>query len=299
MTWLPKLQSWCIVPEKNDIRKFTKAHQFLQQNPSVKNEILNHDFRIPQTSFRVRVLSVDKNGNKIDKIALIGLISDWCLLDVLDIEDEGKEKQSYIVRFKTSVSAHVITKIANLQTEVVDEIPKDARVPLVYIQGIGIDVMDDEIISFFRTLTPILKVKTVQKGNVVVRILKLPSIKNALMISQRANHENFKNFKMTVSHQYKSSVTRCFFITSIIKTSLQQDDVNQEVSSFGEIETLFTRMNGSLPEFYIKMKEKSDAKLACGIMNGRSYDNAILTAIFITPEYFDELFNSTSKQVDA
>ena len=39
------------------------------------------------------------------------------------------------------------------------------------------------------------------------------------------------------------------------------------------------------------MKSLSDAKLACGIMNNRSFDNVTLKAVFLSQEYFNDLCN--------
>ncbi|OHT17653.1 hypothetical protein TRFO_00935 [Tritrichomonas foetus] len=314
MTLIPALQSWCIIPSKDPQTKFTKAHQYLQRNPSVANELKKREQLNRLSAFRVKIKGVvnDENENEADKgsnttfdvlsnehqvikisaIDIINSITFWNLTDILDIQElpDG----DFEVKFKTAISAHVMTRIPIFQANVLDQVPKTARVPLVFIQGIGPEKSEDEIRSFFRHIAPILKIKFIQRGKMAFHILKLSSIHNVLEIIHQ-NHSTFgpnqKN-KMIITHQYKSTVTRCFFISSILKISLSQEDVSEQVSNFGDIECIFTRKIGDYPEFYVKMRNIKDARLACGAMNGRTFENVEITAVFITTQYFDELFNS-------
>ncbi|KAK8870530.1 hypothetical protein M9Y10_008414 [Tritrichomonas musculus] len=331
MTCIPNLQSWCIIPSKKDSHKFTKAHQYLQRNPAAAKLVINHDhfFYKHLSCFRIRVKSykndiavdpsidvlsnsIDQENSLITASDLLGIIRKWNLIDVLDIQEENSSSQklnSFIIVFKTAVSAHVMTKLKKfpdllsknitISTEEIDPIPNNARVPLVYLQGIGPETSDEAIRHFFRDMSFILKIKKYQRGTVFIHILKLPSIQNAINLSKQVNEGKltnsvFNNSSQTyiiASHQYKSTITQCFFISSNEINSLKKEDVYSEVSKFGEIESLFSRNNNNLWEFYVKMKSLSDAKIACGSMNNRTFDNVTLKAVFISNEYFDDFYN--------
>lgn len=335
MTCIPSLQSWCIIPSKKDVYKFTKAHQYLQRNPAAAKRVIDRDhvFYRHLSFYRIRIISQkneNSNDSSLDILSnpstdenmlitasnIINVIQKWKLVDVLDIQEENtsNDSNSFIVIFKTAISAHVMTKLIKfpeliqknitLTIEAIDPIPEDARVPLVYIQGIGPDISDDAIRNFFRDMSFILKIERYQKGNIYFHIIKLPSVRSAINLTKQINEGKFtrSNFAafdgisgygpqsfIVSSHQYKSTITQCFFITSDEKSSLKSEDVYSEVSKFGEIDTLFTRNNNNLCEFYIKMNSISDSKLACGVMNNRIFDNVTLKAIFISTDYFNDL----------
>lgn len=335
MQCFPLLQSFCLKPSTEEGHKFTKAHQYIQRNPSVLKKIQLQEKKsvCKPTSYRVLVKvasgkhqkNLDDNSlnhTNIDVLSinpqpaestftaadLLNIIGIWKLYDILDLQEEKTSLNgfltSFLVRFKSPVSAYILTKIEKhpeliegnfiVTAESLDQIPKTARVPLVYIQGINSDASDADIRNFLRTMTPVLKINKYQCGSITAHTLKLSSVEAAIEVSKMLNHQSYGSSSgmMISSHQYKSSVTTCFFIASVVKTSLQIEDLRSEISQIGEIDSIFENTKSAFGEFYIRMKNIKDAKLACGIMNNRSYENVTLSAVFITPEYFEEMHES-------
>lgn len=287
MKCVPQLQSWCLFPRTEKTAKFTKAHEFLQRNPSVIREIEKRErlSRAKKFSYRVTV-------HLQDPLVLLDTLQTWDLLDVLDMKSVDN---AFEIAFRTAVSAHVSTRIPGFHVTPIDEIPKNDRVPLVYIQGIPEGTSDEEIRNFFKTISPVLKIKFLTRGRISVYILKLASIRKALRISETADRESFKGHILTVSHQFKSTVTTCFFLTGTTPGLLSVDVVQPEVSQIGDIDRIFRNDIGSLKEIYVSMKSLSDARLACGIMNRRLFSGETVNACFVSPSYFEELYSENNR----
>ncbi|KAH0793291.1 hypothetical protein GPJ56_002849 [Histomonas meleagridis] len=294
MLCIPALQSWGIIPSDDRTSKFTKAHEYLERHPLVRDQIINNSRVLihRKVSFSVNISNVDVNGNEISLDNILDLLIFWDLTDAYD--SSILPDKTYEFLFRTAISAYTVTKIPHLIANPIDPIPNTARVPLVYIQGIKAETPFEEIHSFFRTIAPILKIKLIKKSNITAHILKFSSVRKALKVSETADREKFNGSTLYVSHQYKSSVTKCFFIQMVSSTpvSLTLDVIEEQVLQFGEIESSFSRVIGPISEFYIKMKNLKDAKLACGIMNHRTYDGVMLTSIFVEEQYFNEMFSS-------
>ena len=287
MKCFPQIQSWCLFPRSEKTAKFTPAHEFLQKNPAARREI---ERRVKMSQARKYVFRVIITG--ADPMAVLDTFQSWDLLDTLDMKavDGGFE-----VAFRTPVSAHVAVRLPGLSGTVIDEIPRAARVPLVYIQGIPEESSEAEIRAFFKTLAPILKIKYVKRGRIGVHILKLSSTRKALRVSETADREKFKGHTLTVSHQFKSTITNCFFLAGISPGLLSVDAVAPEVSQIGEIDRIFRNEIGSLKEIFVCMKSQADARLACGVMNRRLFNGEAVNAYFVAPAYFEELYSESRR----
>jgi hypothetical protein len=282
MKCVPALQSWCIVPS-SAAAKFTKAHEYIQRNPSVISELLRRS-RIPPPTpvFPVSISTSDG----IDPASILDSLQKWDLIDVLDlkIRDESIE-----LVFRTAVSAHVCCRLPDFRATPLTVLPKTARVPLVYVQGIPGDTKSDEIRFFFKSIAPILKLNFVTRNTISAHLLKFSSVRKALRVSETADREKFKGNVLTVSHQYQSTVTRCFFLSGPAPGSLTADSVRAEVAQIGEVAHVFVNAAGPMREVFVAMADVRDARLACGVMNRRIYNGETVHAVFVTAAYFEDV----------
>lgn len=284
MQCYPALQSWCVVPRSNRMDKFTKAHEFLQRNPSVLDRLLKTLKKHPSkpTSFSVVIEKTDE----LTPAVLIDILEKWDLNDVLDLQIHETE---YTVVFRTAISAHAASKLAEFNARCITNIPKTARAPVVYIQGIPSGTSFDEIAAFFQTISPILSIKCVERSDMHVHILKFASERKALRVAETADGERFGTNTMIVSHQYKSTVTSAFFVTTTTPGVLTIDAVGTEVAKIGQIAAIFKNEMGSMGEIFVLMESICDASIACGMMNKRSYAGELVHACFVDPMYFNEV----------
>ena len=220
-------------------------------------------------------------------VAVLERLEYWDLVDILDLKVVG---DGFDVLFRTPESAHVVQKLDEFESSLIDAVPEDARVPAVYIQGIPQHTSRDEIRRFFKTIAPVLNVKYIEKGRIGVHVLKFASTRKALRVSETADREKFGGNTLTVSHQFKSTVTKCFFLSGVIPNLLSVEAVEPEVSQIGPIDRIFKNEMGSLGEVFVSMQEQPDAKLACAIMNKRLFEGETINAYFVDPSYFDELY---------
>ena len=163
MFFEPKLPSFCIKPESDKISKFTQAHEYLETHPYINEQIIKKSCfrnikRIP--NFRVEISNKDLNGQSVDVDDICNLLIYWDLTDAIDFSIGN---DFFIFVFRSAVSAYVSSKIPRIISRVIDEIPKNSRVPIVYVQGIGKNVDFKEIEQFFRNISPILKIKFIEK----------------------------------------------------------------------------------------------------------------------------------------
>jgi hypothetical protein len=285
MRCVPALQSWCLAPTSDGVAKFTPAHEHLQKNPGALAEVLRRA-RIPppRPVYAVRVEAAD-----VTPTSLLATLQQWDVIDVLDLKIEPDFLE---IAFRTPVSAHVATRLPEFRATSLVRLPRTARVPLVYLQGISADTTDDEIRNFFKTIAPILKVKFVSRRTISARILKLASVRKALRVSETADRERFKGSVLTVSHQFKSTITCCFFLSGPSPGLLTVASVESEVAQIGPVERIFINELGPMKEVFVSMADIADARLACGIMNHRIYDGELVNPFFVDPQYFEAVFDA-------
>jgi hypothetical protein len=221
-----------------------------------------------------------------DASAILDLLQRWDLTDVLDLKPLD---DSIRVSFRTPISAHVCCRLPELTAVPLGPISATARVPLVYVQGIPPDTKSEDIRNFFKNIAPILKINHVKRETISVHILKFSSLRKALRVSETADRERFKGNALTVSHQYKSAITNCFFLAGQAPGSLTVASVRAEVATIGGIAHIFVNAAGPLKEVFVSMVERSDAKLACGVMNHRIYNGETVHAVFVDPAYFEDV----------
>jgi hypothetical protein len=285
MRCVPALQSWCLVPTSDGVGKFTHVHEHLQKNPAVLAEVLRRA-RIPppRPVYPVRIEAAD-----VTPTSLLDTLQQWDLIDVVDLKI-GPEFLEIV--FRTPVSANVATRLPEFRATSLVWLPRTARVPLVYIQGIRADTTEDEIRNFFKTIAPILKIKFVSRETISAHILKLSSVRKALRVSETADRERFKGSVLTVSHQFKSTITNCFFLSGPSPGSLTVASVESEVAQIGAIERIFINEIGPMKEVFVSMADIAGARLACGIMNHRIYNGEVVNAFFVDPQYFEAVFDA-------
>jgi hypothetical protein len=278
----PALQSWCIQPANDRSTKFTPAHEYLQRNPAVMTAILRNSRFTPAPVFSV-VLSPDA---ELTPDFVLDTLQKWDLTDVLDLTADLK------LTFRTPVSAHVCCKLQEFKATPLTPIPPTARVPLVYVQGMGPDARPDEIRAFFKTISPILTLKSVERGDIFLHLLRFSSIRKALKVSETADRERFKGNLLTVSHQYKLTVTQFFFLSGPAPGALTCDAVGSEVAQIGEIDRIFVNEAGPMKEVFVSMNDVKSAKLACGAMNHRIYNGEVVNAFFVDGSYFQAVWEA-------
>jgi hypothetical protein len=284
---IPPLQSWCIEPPGQGLIKSTRAHEYLQKNPAVLAEVLRRA-RQPKP---VPVYSVAVARSPDDSLTpgfILDVLQKWDLTDVLDLAIG----EHFEIVFRTPISAHICCKLSEFTARAVTSIPALARVPLVYVQGIGADARPDEIRSFFKTISPILNIKFVQKRGISFHILKFSSVRRALKVSETADRERFKGNLLTVSHQFKMTVTRYFFLSGPAPGALTSAAVSSEVGQIGDIDRIFVNEIGAMKEVFVSMMDLKSARLACGIMNHRIYNGEVVNAFFVDPSYFREVWDA-------
>jgi hypothetical protein len=292
MNALPSLQTWCVVPS-SPAAKFTKAHEYLQKNPAILSEVLRRSrLRHSPPTFSVSISS----ANGIDAASVLDILQKWDLTDVLDLRLGDAILE---IVFRSPISAHVCSRIPDFQATPLSPIPRTARVPLVYVQGIGGETKLEEIRGFFKSIAPIVKMKFVVRDTIGAHILKFSSVRKALRAAETADRERFKGNLLVVSHQYKGSVTRCFFLSGPSPGALTAQSVRAEVAKIGEIASIFVNAVGPMREVFVEMEDIRDARLACGVMNRRIYNGETVHAVFVDPAYFGDVREANSTTISA
>jgi hypothetical protein len=123
-----------------------------------------------------------------DAVAVLDILQKWDLTDVLDLHLQADAIE---VIFRTTVSAHVCCRLLDFKAAPLCRIPKGARVPLVYVQGISPDTKVEEIHNFFKSIAPIVKMTFVVRETISAHLLKFSSTRKALRVSETADRERF------------------------------------------------------------------------------------------------------------
>jgi hypothetical protein len=129
----------------------------------------------------------------------------------------------------------------------------------------------------------------IARDTISAHILKFSSVRKALRVSETADRERFKGNPLTVSHQYKATVTKCFCLSGPAPGALTAESVRSEVAQLGEVARIFVNAVGPMREVFVAMADVRDARLACGVMNHRIYNGEMVHAVFLDPAYFEEV----------
>lgn len=271
------------MPPKQNIAKYTRAHEYLDENPELKLKILeSFKYRPNRTFFYQMVVRFNQDNDSCE--SLVDYLYDWHILDVIKLV---KKNDCYQITLKSGISAHVISKLPIISVVSSDLIPKRDRVPLVYVQGFPQTITDQAICDYFSSVSRILSIKRIFINGFFGIVLKIASVSKAIELAEKADREKYGTSQLTSSYQYKSAVTKCFFV-NCLQYDLLSKDVGPEVSKFGHIVDIFERNIGSIPTVFIKMQSLSDAKLACGFVNKRYFAGFQISSVFIDPNFFDE-----------
>ena len=282
MTCIPILPSFGFIPRNNQIEKIIEAHDFLLKNPEIKKKVIKRGkIRINKKhSFKVWVKT-----NSMDINELLDILFKWDLTDILDVH---YQEDLIEIKFRTPTSAYNIRKLSEVNLIKSEFINLNSRVPLVFLQGFPIEITNEQIKSFFNNLTPILKIKRIIKNDFFGIILKLPTIQKAIKLSELSNKEKFNNFILSVSYQFKSSITKCFYIYSL-EIEIPIDEILNEILNFGPILEFFSNFIGSTTALFIKMESLKDSKITCGFLNNKLINGYLISTVFIDNDYFDNL----------
>lgn len=216
------------------------------------------------------------------------------IIDILSIKKLDYIDNGYQITFKSAESAHILKKFPNIKIITTDTLPQNSKIPKVYIQGIPLEATDDEIKSFFSKLCKILNIKNVETEGSFDRrrvIVTVPSVRCAKLLAEKGNGEKFNQNTLTVSLQYKSTITDCFYVNCGVVGNVELEFVRKEVLIFGKIVHIFEKYIGGVNSVLVKMENRKTAKLACGFLNKRTYYNSVLSAVFIDSVFLDQLYN--------
>ena len=292
MIMSPDLLSFAIVPKEKYYAKIIHAHTYLRENPVKMETIINSTNHPTKKAFFNVKFFVD---GITDCNELLDFLFKWKLVDIIDL-NSSKPQNSFKISFRSAVSAHTLSKLPGVKVILMDDIPKNARVPRIFIQGIPASTSNEEIEKLFEHITPILKITAVQKNGFEGHVIKVPTVDIALRTVEMAQKMRFGETQLTVSHQYKSAITNCIVINTLQGTRIPLADVLSEVSKFGKVTESFCAFFAGLDSIALKMSSENDAKLACGFMKNRIYDGSQINSVFIEEKYFNDLKNQQMYQ---
>ena len=282
----PSLQSFACVPEEQNNYRFTKAHEYIFETPGKFDQLLNtSNFQTRKSFYSAKFFLRGVTECKF----LLDFLFTWKIIDILDLT-KSKPEGSFEIHFRTMESIHVLSKLPGIKIITTDEIPKTARVPVIYVHGFPPNSTTNDIESFFLESTPVVSVKFITVPGFVGAIVKTPSTECAMKAVNELESKEFQGkHRLTLSYQYKSTITRCFFVQLLSQKQIPVEDALHIIVKFGKIEQIKQTTVASTPSVAVKMAKINDAKLACGFINKKVFNGSESRAVFIEEDFFNTL----------